>query len=154
MRKLKFRAWDKEKNKFFEPTYKAYRGELEDLSISLTGDLTLRTFDKPAIHQSLFPDRFEIEQFTGLKDKNGTEIYDGDIIQFVDFDTTGGHRDDHEYIGLVKDSNGLFEVWNSPESEYFGCDGSFILHFISFQDDELEIIGNIHEHSHLLEDAT
>ena len=36
-REIKFRAWDNEEKKFFEPTYEGYAGKVECLSISLTG---------------------------------------------------------------------------------------------------------------------
>lgn len=55
----KFKIWDKEKNEWYKPTYEAYNGEVEVLSLSPGGDLTMRTLSESA-HESTFPDRFEV----------------------------------------------------------------------------------------------
>ena len=71
-------------------------------------------------------------QYTGLKDKNGKEIYEGDIIEKSAYDN------DH-LIGAVQMINGR---WCTNES--FNYDAlNFPLHVV-------EIIGNIHENPELL----
>jgi len=130
-REIKFRAWDLQENKFFEPIYQAYIGKLEDLSISFSGEFMMRTFEKPAIHESVFRNRFILNQYTGLKDKNGIEIYEGDILKIKGFNTTWKTK--------VVFENGGFCI-DVEEQEYNRT-------LIGYLDDEaiIEVIGNIYE---------
>lgn len=73
-----------------------------------------------------------IEQYTGLKDKNGKEIYEGDIIRC--------HGDDRFIAPVIRHAKSGGFCWASCYDEI--C-------FIP-ESDEVEVIGNIHENSELL----
>jgi len=77
VREIKFRAWNKENKKmdYFHLTH----GD----SYGIGGDI--------------FPE-YEIMQYTGLKDKNGKEIYEGDIMKVLDRDWVDMERDTRTFV--------------------------------------------------------
>lgn len=124
MRELKVRAW-----------YKPYKQMCQVESLRFDGNGVYRVV---LIEESFYDrriveaDEIVIEQYTGLKDKNGTDIYEGDIL----IDDTG---EPVEYW-VVKFSEGGFV------GECTGVAESL------FELTNLEVAGNIHEDSELLEE--
>jgi uncharacterized phage protein (TIGR01671 family) len=78
----------------------------------------------------------EVMQYTGLKDRNGTEIYEGDRIEI---EVDGGEGDINHGTGIVVFENGCF------------CVDSFL--FFTFHEimNFGKVIGNIHQNPELLE---
>lgn len=129
MRQIKFRAWDKKLNKW-------------NLSVEIDclGNIQEYEFNGSAFHAKYETDydewygsekgidRFILCQFTGLLDKNGKEIYEGDILEGFDYP-----------VGFMEGA--------------FGCrilyDQIFlILH--NCPQKELLVLGNIYENPELL----
>ena len=70
MREIKFRCWDKTNNRMLPPVDAWGFGEGAETFF----DNTL----------CIYKDEVVLQQYTGLKDMNGVEIYEGDIIQWED----------------------------------------------------------------------
>ena len=90
-------------------------------------------------------DKDTIGQFTGLYDKNGNEIYEGDILLDVEFDESG--NDISGKFPIVYDSSKCqFAIDNS-----FKKDGSNLVNLVEyFGIENLEVIGNIHDNAEML----
>lgn len=135
MSENKFKVWCKNKN------------EWETHGTCIRSDGQILHLEKGSI-MPLGKENHITLRYTGLKDKNGKEIYEGDIIRFAIFDYNGA---DTQYKGVVKWANAMFEIWHDTESEYYGSDGGFVLSWVKAQDDEFEVIGNIHDNPELLQ---
>lgn len=88
-----------------------------------------------------------IGQYTGLKDKNGKEIYEGDIIDFS-YDMFVGNFDTFVAKGVVVFDEGAFYV-ELFENERTTKDEAYLLYSINI--DTIEVIGNIYDNPDLLE---
>lgn len=128
-REIKFRIWDKIGKIYRGNLYKylinAHTGELEVWSFSDLYDEWYNTHEGD--------EHLIVQQYTGLKDKNGAEIYEGDIVQIVEKDETR--------IYDIVFSHGYFGLNRGPKSK----------HALMYPyTDVFEIIGNIMQNSELI----
>ena len=135
-REIKFRAWDKEA-KNWAPLNLSDWGSWQGASMSQNYPK-----GKPNEFQLVNDDYYEWVQFTGLKDKNGKEIYEGDILA--------------KSYGKVEP---LMVGEKAPEYEVQFHKGHFIGRsvkpvgspdYLSTLADDFEVIGNIYENPELL----
>ena len=142
MRKIKFRAWDKDYkymnhkvmvgNVWDEESYHAHMIWVDRKDVDYECESGWMNFDE---HSNI-----ELMQYTGLKDKNGTEIYEGDILS-TDLD--------RPYL-IVEFRNGafMFQCHGNGKDYYdFMATTGENYDFTKYH----EVIGNIYENPELLE---
>lgn len=136
MREIKFRAWDKKRNVMIGSDYPKNWCNNKDEWYEDEDKMYLLMIEEISVNKD-----FQLMQYTGMKDKNGKAIYEGDIVKAVKSGRFSGIRDTYE----VK--------W---EEEYAGfypfvcCDYGAT----SYYQHPLVIIGNIHETPELLQTIT
>jgi len=114
MRQIKFRIWDKKEKKIYDNLY------LETYGVILRNEIGVSR------HKDLIP-----MQFTGLQDKAGKDIFEGDLLK-------------HDLWGVSE------IIW-----EHGSFRGTSDKHDITLADHQLQrsrVIGNVYENKNLLED--
>lgn len=127
MKGLKFRVWDIERE--------CYVDEAELAGITPDGKYILY-IEEEEISRLEIDENYVVEFDTGLKDKNGKEIYEGDIVEYTTC-----------YYGKEKRHRKVVE-WSEWDSDDFGEPHNLGYSNLS---ECMEVIGNVHENADLLE---
>lgn len=120
MREIKFRAYNSETNNF------ELKASLRNLLVIFQTPLGVKT------------EKWLWQQYTGLKDKNGKEIYEGDIC--IHQQLAGGLLEPNPVKGVQI-------VWTELHNGWICDDGKYQY---SMQSSQLEIVGNIFQNPELL----
>lgn len=133
--RFRYRAWDKR--------YKYYCYDVQDVYDSAPSG---SSWCSGAFSSFLNDEYYDLEQCTGLKDKNGKLIFEGDILSTS--------NTNHKYDVWEKEDFGYAAVvWNKEKAcfrgsnwtwERIGAESIYCLNFV-------EVVGNIHENPELLE---
>ena len=144
MREIKFRIWDPKEKRFYfwSPEITSEHGQpsgslavvpLEDQEVIYRGMFRTNRLDIDPCGNV----EFVWQQFTGLHDKNGKEIYEGDVVVWRGWEVRDGRQIRPERKRAI------------------GIDNTFITDCFHMQNirsgGELEVIGNIYENPELLE---
>ncbi|RIV20367.1 hypothetical protein DYU11_20155 [Fibrisoma montanum] len=152
MRQLKFRAWDgkvmrytgTDRNDVLVLTYTDDTGVCDGVKLGRTGD----EWEIFGYKWNLYDEANGpvLMQFTGLTDKNGTEIYEGDIVEI--WDTELSRQKSRYTVGWNKYA--LQWYANTTEGDEYGSYSKPLLGQTRIEKTRTEVIGNIYEHPHLL----
>jgi uncharacterized phage protein (TIGR01671 family) len=126
MKKIKFRTWSKEEGLMTKPF------DLEDFATDQDSEWGDYNYYNPST-----ADDFVFMQYTGLHDKNGKEIYEGDVVGKKNPDWLNGFSGKYEIkfgVECIDDYGNTAYGYGIPDKEH-------------------EVIGNVWENGELLNDS-
>ena len=135
MREIKFRVWDINTKLFYRPKeYGDYQGHYH---LNLNGEFT-------RFASGVGGKEVVVQQCTGLKDKTGKDIYEGDIVRYVE--KMHEHGDSQVLTATVIYDND-YGAWGLGKNEEHIW--NYFLDFTVVKN-SVEVLGNIFENKDLL----
>ena len=135
-REIKFRAWDVESNEMTLPN------DILEVLVSMKNEVYAMVKGRNETLGGINRDNTILMQYTGLKDKNGTEIYEGDIVRLQNSPIENGV----DYNALIVFKYGGFCAIDGTIDNY-----AVSRYRLSDFDLEITVLGNIYENPELLE---
>jgi uncharacterized phage protein (TIGR01671 family) len=142
MREFKFRVWHKNYKKYL------HLGSCDfDEGREMLMEISFRP--EPIVVSRVFGELDEqyddvvMEQYTGLKDVDGKEIYEGDIVHcIIEQVSERGEFEDYvqKWKGVVEYKKNRFGIWNENDVEF-----SLDIDTDHWSVKEFKVVGNIHE---------
>ncbi len=139
---IKFRAWDTKRSKMFS----AEEMGADELQLNPDGRGFFNSSEKDPRFSQYYSHMIPL-QLTGLLDKNGKEIYEGDIVKSIT-DTDNGYKSFHQEQNCeVRYMGSSYKYGANEDSWWHDLCGS---EMSGNKNLLLEIIGNIYENPELL----
>lgn len=141
MREIKFRVWDKDNSQMYYQTE-----DFKDLAL-INGQF------KPVLNNLInnsfnwYRRNYELMQYTGLKDKNGTEIYEGDIVTY----SVKGFKKINKTVMTFNEEHGAY-LFGIYEGVKMPCGKKTRMNKYTRKSvNNVGVIGNIYQNPELLE---
>ena len=123
---VRYRAWHKTWDEL---------GKVKRIRFDGEGNVTTVLFEGKFLGVNTHVDEIELMQSTGLKDKNGKEIFEGDIVKMAK-----DVYSEPTYYEVVRHRGGAYRL----ESKQHGCE-------LWLRHTDCEVVGNVYENKELLD---
>ena len=132
-REIKFRVWNNKAKQMLSSNdiaiMQTLNGKIYKLDVMGSNKESLSYFQNNDVSND-----YDLMQFTGLRDRDGKEIYEGDII------------DHFALFGYLIFENGMFSISSSANTQFCNCKQPLAYHNVK----NMKVIGNIHQNPELL----
>ncbi len=160
MREIKFRAWLPinyltKGNKLIKESVMVYGDNLKFSMSEEFGDAIIVQYmnivgsKKVCANVNFESDKAILMQFTGLKDKNNKEIFEGDIVKRIDFDVWE-NKNSISIVEVIWNEDGGFGFSTIRSDWPYGFNKGEVFTVHPFKSSEFEVIGNKFENTELL----